>query len=323
MTHERLLLKFLENTMTDDERKVFVKWMEQSRENRQVVDHVRRLWEAGQFPETLDFETPKEWNRLKDAMHEVPREQGRRSVLRPYFNAAAAVLILAISGFLLYLVLFKPKMVDVSTTSELKEIALPDGSQITVNRNTRISYARDFTDNRAVRLEGEAFFDVEADARHPFVIETTQATVTVVGTSFNVKSANESTEVLVVSGSVWFADIDNPDDKVVVGPGFTASLGEIAGPVRLDSTDENMIAWKSRKFTFRKTPLGKVFKSVAAYFDADITVSDADILRCRFTGSFTDPTLDEVIETLREALDLDVEVQGKHYVFSGQGCDGQ
>ncbi|MNR18056.1 fec operon regulator FecR [compost metagenome] len=75
---------------------------------------------------------------------------------------------------------------------------LPDGSELTLNKKTQLSYASNFKNNRSIRLDsGDVFFNVAHDKSHPFVIEIDEVSVEVVGTSFNVKHVNSQTEVIV------------------------------------------------------------------------------------------------------------------------------
>jgi ferric-dicitrate binding protein FerR (iron transport regulator) len=71
---------------------------------------------------------------------------------------------------------------------------------------------------------------------------------------------------------------------------------------------------------FKKTPLGIVVRTLRSYFKKDIRVKNETLLSCRFTGSFNNPTLEEVIEILDLALDLEVDRQQDTYTLDGVGC---
>lgn len=88
---------------------------------------------------------------------------------------------------------------------QTRNITLPDGSVIMLNARSTLAYHPSFANNRMVRLDGEAWFDVKADKEHPFIIETSDGLCTqVLGTSFNVSSYSENsvTKIIVQSGSV-------------------------------------------------------------------------------------------------------------------------
>lgn len=96
---------------------------------------------------------------------------------------------------------------------ERKEIALEDGTRITLNAASDLSYPSAFdTNTRVVRLTGEAFFDVAHDTGRPFIVETSTLRIKVLGTQFNVKAFEDGTvaQVTLVTGKV---------EVVPLGPG--------------------------------------------------------------------------------------------------------
>src|SRR5690606_22184900 len=74
---------------------------------------------------------------------------------------------------------------------------LPAGSTVILNKNSELGYDDDFgTEIREVRLTGEAFFDVEHDPDHPFIVKTGDVNTRVLGTAFNVTAWPDQEEVL-------------------------------------------------------------------------------------------------------------------------------
>jgi transmembrane sensor len=192
---------------------------------------------------------------------------------------------------------------------------MPDGSEIILNKNSTLSFSRYFGNHRAVKLEGEAFFNVVRDSTRPFTIKTAGALVTVLGTSFNVKALTSEgqTEVVVVTGKVRLADATNSSESIVLTPGAAAFLNQKEKTIHADSADINALAWREKKLVFRKTTIRKVVQTLAAYFQKDIRIKSESIANCRFTGTFNDPTLEEVMETLSEALQLDIVTKTNYY----------
>ena len=84
------------------------------------------------------------------------------------------------------------------------DVVLPDGSRVRLNGGTRIVYPALFGDERRVEVDGEAYFDVSHDARHPFVVETRELAIRVLGTAFNVRAlaGDPLTEVVLERGAV-------------------------------------------------------------------------------------------------------------------------
>lgn len=144
-----------------------------------------------------------------------------RRLLR--WSAAAAILLLA---FFLYKYTMSPTrpLADntVSTRPGSKsKIQLPDGTQVWLNADSRLTYQGTFTGPvREVQLTGEAYFDVAKDKDHPFIIHTPSVDIRVLGTAFNVRSySNEkNTETALFQGSVEVTLRNSPDKKIVLRP---------------------------------------------------------------------------------------------------------
>lgn len=91
---------------------------------------------------------------------------------------------------------------------QVRTFLLPDGSEITLNANSRLEYHPDFLQHRQIRLYGEALFTVARDKAHPFTVNTSDSlATTVLGTKFNIQSYHNSheTRITVVSGIVAVA----------------------------------------------------------------------------------------------------------------------
>ena len=119
---------------------------------------------------------------------------------------AASVILVAGLGitWLIWVFNILHKRNEVAQTGQNVLIdTLSDGSVITLNKRSSITYPSKFKGNtRAIALKGEAFFNVAPDKKKPFIISVNDVQVTVVGTSFNIKSENGNTEVVVETGIV-------------------------------------------------------------------------------------------------------------------------
>lgn len=156
---------------------------------------------------------------------------------------------------------------------------LPDGTTITLNSGTRLQYARNFgeTDRAVELIDGEAFFDVTKSEK-PFNITTFNGTVSVLGTSFNVRARSDDVEpatvVAVASGTVQLTAHNYNNVGVILKAGQSARLApQYNAPKILDSTDtQNALAWRTGSFKFRDDPIGTITKEIERRFDVHIEV---------------------------------------------------
>ena len=102
------------------------------------------------------------------------------------------------------------------------KIILPDGTVVRLNGSSTLSYNKDFNKSiREVKLDGEAYFDVTKDARHPFIVHTSKLDIKVLGTLFDVKSYQEdpTIEATLLRGSIEVYNKDDPSaPKVFLKP---------------------------------------------------------------------------------------------------------
>jgi transmembrane sensor len=107
----------------------------------------------------------------------------------------------------------------------------------------------------------------------------------------------------------------------MITAGQFAVLSHETNILTMTSADnENPLAWKDHRLVFRKASLQKVVSALQDYFKVKIKVRNPDLLRCRITSVFTDPSLEEVMETLQETLHLRVAKQNNGYEVDGNGC---
>jgi ferric-dicitrate binding protein FerR (iron transport regulator) len=211
------------------------------------------------------------------------------------------------------------------TAGNSKEVFfLPDSSRVTLNQFSTLTFQPGLDgDERKVKLEGEGFFEVKRNDQKPFVVLTSNSRTEVLGTSFTVRSDEGGiTEVQVVTGKVAFSTLGQKrtGSRVILTPGFRAVAGKEDSVVKTRIEDQNFRAWQTERLEFDNTPLDQVVTSLGDYFGVTIKVENKKLLHCRFTGSFEQPKLKEVLEVLAESMQVRYNYEGKHYTLSGRGC---
>ena len=138
--------------------------------------------------------------------------RNRRLYLTRTFAAAAAVVLLCLSVWTAYLYMQPATIQTVSTLAETRTVRLPDGTSVTLNHYSSLSYPERFkSDNREVELSGEAYFEVSKDPKHPFIVQTETIDVQVLGTHFNVDAYPDNPDVktTLLTGSVAVSNKNN------------------------------------------------------------------------------------------------------------------
>lgn len=291
-----------------------------SLEERELFEATKDLWEITSLdPQSFSPDVEKGWQRLQ--LKIKMREREKKHI--PYFQIAAAVLLLMVFSFLIFRNLQQPERIELVAANDVKFITLPDGSEVWLNTNSSLSYSEAFnSNNREVFLSGEAFFNVKKAEGKRFAVLTDETITEVIGTSFTITAReNEPVFVQVTSGKVAFADRDKKE-AVFLAPGEKAEFykqhkDSIA---KKPIDDINYRYWQNKKLVFQNTSLSSLAKTLEDKFNTTIFISEG-LENCRFTGSFNKPKLEEVLNVLQITGDFQIQKTPEGYSISGKGCN--
>lgn len=187
---------------------------------------------------------------------------------------------------------------------------LPDGSQVWINSASELRFPTRFTGReRVVYASGELYFDVQADAEHPFVVEAGDNRVTVLGTAFNLNAYPEEQQVLttLVRGAVEFR---HGNASVRLKPGQQAVLD--ARTQQLDTRQVNVslyTSWVNGTFEYKQMPLADIMRQLARWYDIEFIFEAAEFHDHPFTGiARRDQTLAEILGMIAKTTDVAFEI---------------
>ena len=192
-------------------------------------------------------------------------------------------------------------------------LTLADGSLVKVNSATELWFPTDFgKKTRQVQLQGEAYFQVEQDQEHPFIVNLTHdIKIRVTGTTFNVNAYKEEDEINValVEGSV---DILRGTELLTsLIPGQIFSYHKESSQYKVNQTGDvtHMTDWTSDIFVFRDEPIARIMRKLSRWYNVDINVHN-EIKDVRYTGILNrKQPLNETLDALRMTGELDFEIQ--------------
>lgn len=332
---ESLLLQYLLGNTENEDRRMVENWLDADSGNRKNLDRLEALWlETGRLnPPPLAVDVDKAWERFSERTKDQEKLRegiARQSVSIRFLRYAlgAAALILLIFGIYTTIRLFtvKVKEIEMAAGTSVMSDTLPDGSLITLNKQSKLSYPEDFTkEERCLTLTGEAYFKVSKDPLKPFIVAAGRAKVKVLGTVFNVSAYPEKEiRVTVNEGRVLFFVADTllkDTSSIVLEAGMTGTLkpGAISPEIVADSIPDKLF-WVNHTLDFNGTSLAEVFRMLEKYFDVQVSVSQPDILNCRLSASFVNDPADRIMTVIAESFGLKLSMKGKNYNLSGNGC---
>lgn len=328
--HLLLIWKESKGELAPDEAAQLGAWLAESPENAREAAHIRQIWDktgdsSAAAAAFVGLDLDAEFARLQTKIGaEKPAARVVQMWPRQLVRAAAAIAILlaamwGLRQFSAEKVAETIALADGAT----REIALPDGSQVWLRAGAELKFPTVFSKNeRAVRLSGEAFFQVVHNAAQPFRVETPDgSTVQVLGTEFNVRAlGNEPrTEVFVKSGKVRF---QNAAQSVVLMANqrgvFSRSTGQMQAAIAPTAND---LAWQAGGLSFVQTPLHQVVADFEKYYGAKIALENAALRDCPYTSPLANLPLEKSLAALAVAFQLEaLKISEQEFLLRGGSC---
>ena len=170
------------------------------------------------------------------------------------------------------------------------QIKLPDGSSVWLNAASSLTYPLSFAKGkkRIVELKGEAYFEVSKDKDHPFVVKTAKQEVEVLGTSFNINSYADESEVktTLLEGSVKVMPYLAGQQPDVLKPGEQAILNERSMNIKEVDAEES-IDWKNGYFMFNNERQENIMRKIARWYNVQIEYADPSAKEVMYYGSIS------------------------------------
>lgn len=310
--NDDLLVKYLLQETTPAESRQVKAWIEAGPANLRYFEHFKLIWDKSRelaAQSTVDEEAA--WHRFQQRVQQggATARGTVRSLNRWKGWQVAALLagLVAMAAMTWFLAGRReaevPVVLAAANTSEVD--TLPDGSVITLNKHSSLRYAGAYNkQGRTVALQGEAFFTVTPNKEQPFVVQVNGITVTVTGTSFNIKTRGAATEVIVETGSVQVSTsrqtvMLRPREKVIATHPDSVLAKEKV-------TDQLYSYYRDKVFVCDNTPLWKLVQVLNEAYNAHIVIESKEKGQLPLTATYNNESLDKVLSLVAQTLDLTV-----------------
>ncbi|WP_142686382.1 FecR family protein [Chitinophaga polysaccharea] len=311
--NDDLLVKHLLDITTPSEKAAVTAWLAEKAEHQRYFEHFRLIWEESRKLAAVSTVNENDaWSRFQQR---VGADENTTRIVkmdtgfawRPILRIAAVLIIMIGAAGAWYISSQRNAPLVVSSGEQIKQDVLPDGSQVTLNKQSTITYAGD-NKQRLVKLEGEAFFNVTQDPGKPFVIKVNDVTVRVLGTSFNVKSTRGKTEVIVETGAV---EVTKNKNSVQLKQHEKAVVTEQQeAPSKQSNTDELYSYYRTQTFVCNNTPLWKLVEILNEAYGVNIVIANNDKRDLQINSTFTNSSLDSTLKVIGLTYEIAVEKQG-------------
>jgi transmembrane sensor len=330
--HIDLISKYLSKQTNAGEERLLFEWIEKDKLNQQQFEELKKAWDISniQFDKEVDdIDLDVEWSKMEFAIAKpkiIDINKNSKKTKFSWLQIAASITILILIGSGLYYI-FSPKETILTASQTILENKLTDGSVITLNQNSSISFNDNFNKKyREVELKGEAYFKVQHDRTRPFIVKAGELNVEVVGTSFYIKNVVNSTniQVIVESGIVKIYDSNTKSEPTVLQAGESATYNTDNTKIEKSTNpDINTIAWKTKIFKFENTTFENIISMLNVCYNSNIIIKNDNLKKCIVTVSLDNQSIESILKVLKATLDIQIEQKEKLIEISGNGCENE
>lgn len=312
------LTRYLSGESDAAERLAVEAWAAADPARAAELEALRAIWDLGAGADTPAVDVDAAWARVDARIAEAEGRgrvmplQRRRPIAR--WLAAAAVLTGLFVGVRYW---YQQRPEELMAANEHVRTVLQDNSSVVLSPGSRVNVR--MKDERHITLHGEAYFEVQRDVERPFVVQTDDVTVTVLGTAFEVSAFDTSASVLVRvrSGRVR---VETEGDSVILHAGGYARFNRAAGLLeRLPAPPAEV--YGDRIIQFQEAPMSAVVEQLQKLFKVKVELASEGVKRCTLTATFEDEPIDYILRVIADTYRLTL-TQGAPgtYILDGEGC---
>lgn len=300
-----LIISYLSGEASPEQQRELLAWLEAKEENKLYFRSIKDVYDLGRIESDIQYSrVNKQWEKFLDKVFPSRPMNHWLQKGNMLLHYAAVFALGFICMQLLSLMVNQkgtPQQTKIETgVGERSKISLPDGSVVWVNACSSISYDKSFGEkNRAIKMKGEAYFEVQKDPSKPFLVQTDQFTFRVTGTSFNVYAFDDEDEIslALIEGSV-IAECGTYSEKL--RPGEVLVYDKAHGKVgHRKLISSSYTAWRYGEMFFDKMTFQELTRRLERNFNVKFKFENPKIKKESFGGSFRKY---ESLETIMEVI---------------------
>ena len=318
-----LIAKSLSGELTDEELVSLNDWINADKLNLLEYNDFKEIWKHSNrlaMPSPIDL--PKSLGTTRDKAG-IDKKNIK---WLPVFAQIAAVLVLAVLLSSLYNLFIIGKPQEKTGTIVYQQVKasygtqsrvdLADGTVVYLNSGSTLRFPNSFNGmkTRNVELTGEGHFEVAKNKEQPFIVDIHKIQIKVLGTTFNVDAYtnNNSFTIALVDGSIEIqqkTDI-GISDLLEMKPNQVAFYNQAENKLTFETDDDlsKYTAWTDGKIVLSNDPVNKVIQKLENWYNVDIELADKKLERYRFTGTFIDEPLEQILNILNLTSQMEYKV---------------
>jgi len=319
-TLEDLLVKHLLQEATPEERQKVDQWLAAGPANQRHYDQLKLIWEKSRQFTLPDIQGEEDiaWQKFRQKLHEPPSIPARhRIATHPLRWVGAAILLFTLVRAGIYISHYyadKTTWQTIASQNAVRTDTLPDRSIITLNKQSSLARTETFNDKeRAVELKGEAFFRVTPDKHLPFRVLTNEAVITVLGTSFNVRTDPDKTTILVESGRV---SVHTRYGNIQLDSGETITLNHYDHKLQKQTAPAQLYKYyQPRVFECKDVTLQEFVDALNKAYGDSVVIGNPRLRNLPITTTFHNEDLHRILDVISTTLDIHFQQTGPKYIL--------
>lgn len=323
LNYNSLIIKFLSKEIEDSELIELKSWLEKDPANCRLFDKENELWHNSSIRTNCDhFNTDNAWADISKNLGMAENRSKnikvfQRTSVRIMMAAASILLLLTIGASLNLLFNIKTEENPAITITRVQtdagekaRIFLNDSTFVILNAGSTLEYTSAYNvDDRLVRLNGEAYFEVRTNSMKPFIVRTSGLNICAVGTKFNVYSyeTEDRMETTLEEGNIQVFLNDGEREDIKPGQQIVYFPKSNKAIIR-DVSTETYTSWKDNKLHFIDVPFEELLRQISRHYNVVFEVRGKNLLNLRYTATFIDESIEEVMEMLKEVSPIKYKI---------------
>lgn len=305
-----IIARVLSGESSSDDILSLSEWLNEDKKNKEEFRQLKNYWDANvalKHPVVPTFSADKLLQQIEIQDKSIKKRQSWQT----YISLIAAVTLLFIFSsafFLYYTNSYVSEYYTLLTDEHKSDFTLEDGTVITLNKNSRLSYSNKYgKDKRDVKLEGEAYFEVSKDPDKPFLVEMNGASIVVLGTHFNVKADADSDDITatLVEGSIRF---EGAKQNIVMTPNQQLTFSRSTNKVDIKHVDTDVFtAWKDGLLKYKSIPFIELMEELKNTYKVDIKIDNEELKKPTVTvsGTFSrEQSIEQILKVISRSLPI-------------------
>lgn len=316
--NEEILAKFLMGECTEDKLREVNSWLGESRENARELFKLEEIYHLGKTGDTsYKKEVGKAEKRLFKRLEQEKIKQHKVRRMYGWMRYAAIFIGFFILGGIGY-VFFQnydrtEPLLAVTTQDTIKELKLPDGTKVWLNKNTTLKYPRQFlATGRKVYLEGEGYFEVKRNPEKPFIVQSEAMQIKVLGTIFNFRSdkVKMSAVATLLKGEIEVKG-NHDEGMIVLAPGQKAELNGVTRRLVVKQVDTGFENWHDNQFIFDKADIYTIARTLENSYGVKIILAPDIDVKKTYSGTLKKKeNVEAVLNQIKNVIPVEYKVVG-------------